>query len=451
MAGHCSAACAAFWTSNWVGDLWRSVDEAEDSDANCITEWTDPMRVGSLEFLTITDSEGFRSLRAEWVSLCARSNRSHLFSSFDWWLNAWLFYAEPLGQQLTLVTGRHDGRLVLVLPLVTDRRILRMLSTGTFEYRDVIVEPSAFAGQWVRQAWSYVQSSVDADVFILQNLRMPNALAAELKQQPAATAIGGGWCPLIRLDRFANWDAYAATLPKSLIADQRRQWKRISRDMPGISFQMIDSEVELERVMEWVRRHKIAWAEARQLFPGWCVTVRKWENLRRAALAALAERRLITVALRDGDRIVSAGWGFVCGEEYLFYAFAYDAAHSTYSPSRLLLERLVQTCFDRGIRSLDFMPGEQPFKRTWATDYVPTESYVGPLNWRGACLLRLAKTKPLLGSVAETVRPLYRRLPRPARDKLRHVFGMLLTVTDARALKPPAPPPTRVTPAPDGS
>jgi CelD/BcsL family acetyltransferase involved in cellulose biosynthesis len=427
------------------------VDDAEDRDVNCIRERTDRMSHGSLEFHTITDSEGFRSLRAEWASLCSRSNRSHLFSSFDWWLNAWLFYAEPLGQKLRLVTGRHDGRLLLVWPLVTDRRTLRMLSTGMFEYRDVIVEPSGFAGQWVRQAWSYVQSSVDADVFIFQNLRMPSALATELRQQPAASPIGGGWCPLIRLDRFADWDAYAATLPRSLIADQRRQWKRMSRDMPGISFQVIDCEDELERVMEWIRRHKIAWAEARQLVPGWCITVRKWENLRRAASMALAEGRLIAVALRDGDRIVSAGWGFICGDEYLFHAFSYDAACSTYSPSRLLLERLVRTCFDRGIRSFDFMPGERPFKRTWATDYVPTESYVGPLNWRGACLLRLAKMKPLSGSVAETVRPLYRRLPRPARDKLRYVLGALSMVTDAGALQPPAPPPTEVTPAPEGS
>ena len=409
------------------------------------------MRPASLEFITITDSEGFRSLRAEWVSLCSRANRSHLFSSFDWWLNAWLFYAEPLGQKLRLVTGRHDGRLLLVWPLVTDRRTLRMLSTGMFEYRDVIVEPSGFAGQWVRQAWSYVQSSVDADVFILQNLRMPSALATELRQQPAATPIGGGWCPLIRLDRFADWDAYAATLPKSLIADQRRQWKRMSRDMPGISFQVIDCEDELARVMEWIRLQKIAWAEARQLFPGWYVTARKWENLRRAARSALAEGRLIMVALGDGDRIVSAGWGFDCGDEYLFHAYAYDAAYSTYSPSRLLVERLVRTCFDRGIRSFDFMPGGEPYKRTWATDYVQTESYVGPLNWRGACLLRLAKMNPLSGSVAETVRPLYRRLPRPARDRLGRVLGALSTVTDAQTLKPPAPPPTEVTPAPDGS
>lgn len=411
----------------------------------------DRMRRGSLEFLTITDSEGFRSLRAEWVSLCSRSNRSHLFSNFDWCLNAWLFYAEPLGQRLRLVTGRQDGRLVLVWPLVTERRILRMLSSGMLEYRDIIVEPSGFAGQWVREAWSYVRRSVGANVFILQNLRMPNVLATALRQQPEATPIGGGWCPLIRLDRFANWDAYAATLPRSLIADQRRQWKRIGRDMPGISFHVIDREDELERVMEWIRRHKITWAEARRLFPAWYVTVSKWENLRRATKVALAEGRLIMVALRDGERIASAGWGFVCGDEFLFHVFAYDAAWSTYSPSRLLIERLVRTCFDRGIRSFDFMPGEQSYKRTWATDYVPTESYVGPLNWRGACLLRLAKAKPLSGSVAATVRPVYRRLPRPVRDKLRHVLGALSTLTEARTLKPPAPPPTGATPARDGS
>ena len=68
---------------------------------------------------------------------------------------------------------------------------------------------------------------------------------------------------------------------------------------------------------------------------------------------------------------MSAGWGFVCGGEFLFYAFAYDKAFATYSPSRLFVENLLQHCFRNGIRTFDFMPGDVPYKRIWATRLCP--------------------------------------------------------------------------------
>ena len=379
------------------------------------------MKSPVLAFSTIVESDGFRSLRDPWNALWARLDRPQLFSTFDWCWNAWRLIAERRGHELRIVCGRLDGELVLIWPLMQDSGVLRMLSSETFEYRDVIVQPSEHAPRWVEDAWSHALETTQATAFLFQNLRLPSVLAAKLAKMPHAQQIGGGWSSLIRLDRFADWDAYANRLPKSLVSDQRRQWKRVREAIPELSFRIVDNADEIEPVIDWISRHKEAWGEARGK-RGWFNAEDLQVMLKSVAKSALEDGRLVLATLSDGDKTLSAGWGYVCGGEFLFYAFAYDRAYATYSPSRLFLESLLRYCFRDGIRTFDFLPGDQPYKRLWATDYVQQASYIGTLNWRGELLLRLSRTN-IISGLPDALRVVYRSLPdrwrRAVRGRLR--------------------------------
>jgi CelD/BcsL family acetyltransferase involved in cellulose biosynthesis len=313
----------------------------------------------------------------------------HFLLSFDWCWNAWNLVAEPRGCKLRLVTGWEGERLVLAWPLTVENGVLRMLSSETLEYRDILVEPCARAPQWIDEAWSYVTSSIRASIFFFQNLRHPSVLAQKLSRVSKADPVRANWCPVIRLDRFADWDAYAATLPRSLTSDQRRQWRRVRRILPGLSFRLADEPDRIRSIINWVGRHKIIWGRSRGNSPVWFGNEDKRSFLQSVAEAKYNAGQLVLGTLSDGDTVLSAGWGYSDGHTFLFHAFAYDAAFSTYSPSRLLLEGFLRHCFETGIHTFDLMPGEQPFKRIWATDYLRTDSYVGPLNRRGAWVLHV--------------------------------------------------------------
>jgi CelD/BcsL family acetyltransferase involved in cellulose biosynthesis len=391
-----------------------------------------------ITFHIIEESDGFRSLEQPWNALCGRLEKPHLFSSFDWCWNAWTRVAEGRGYRLRLVCGWYEGRLVLIWPMMEGSGVLRMLSSETLEYRDIIVEPSEHAARWIDGAWKHVLGTTRATTFIFQNLRLPNVLAARLERMPSAQRIGGGWCPLVRLDRFADWDAYASTLPKSLISDQRRQWKRLHHALPGVSFRLVDEVDMIEPVMAWVGRHKVAWGEARGGRQVWFDAEDIRALLQSVARRALNDGRLVLATLSDGTTTVSAGWGYVCGSEFLFHAFAYDSAYASYSPSRLFLESILRHCFGKGIRSFDFMPGEEAYKRIWATDYVATESYIGSLNWRGALWLALSKVQVEFLSVA--LRRLYRKFPIRWKGAIQRRLRLYRMVNHALTLKPVAKP-----------
>jgi CelD/BcsL family acetyltransferase involved in cellulose biosynthesis len=385
-------------------------------------------------FSTTEESNRFQSLQEAWQALWRRLDHPHLFSSFEWCWNAWKLVAERRGYKLRLVCGWLDGRLVLIWPMMEDGGVLRMLSSETLEYRDIIVEPSEQAPRWVDEAWSHILATTRASTFIFQNLRLPNALGAKLARLSSARRIGGGWCPLVRLDRFADWDAYARTLPKSLVSDQRRQWKRLRQALPEVSFRLVDTAPMIEPVMEWISRHKVRWGEMHGNRTVWFNFDDIHALLQAVARRTLEDGRLVLATLSDGDTTISAGWGYVCGREFLFHAFAYDLAYATYSPSRLFLENLLQYCFRKGIRTLDFMPGEEPYKRIWATDYVGTDSFVGALNWRGALLLRFARLK--ISALPVVLRRMYRELPGRWREAIQRRMRAYSLVNHALTLKP---------------
>jgi CelD/BcsL family acetyltransferase involved in cellulose biosynthesis len=102
------------------------------------------------------------------------------------------------------------------------------------------------------------------------------------------------------------------------------------------------------------------------------------------------------------------------------------------------VENLLQYGFRNGIRTIDFMPGQEAYKHIWATDYVRTESYIGPLNRRGELLLRLSRLK--FSAPPAVLRHLYRILPGSWRDAVQQRLRTYRLLNGALTLKPTAEP-----------
>jgi CelD/BcsL family acetyltransferase involved in cellulose biosynthesis len=394
-----------------------------------------PHWVPRLQFSVVTESGSLHSLQVSWRALCISAGAQHLFQSFDWCWNAWIS-AERHGHRLRVVLGYSGSDLALIWPLMTDNRVIRLLSADILEYRDAIVARSEFADGWVNQAWSYLVTSRQADWFIFQNLRHPNVLGKQLATLPLTFGIGGGWCPIIRLDQYPSWEAYAATRSKSIIRDQHRQWRRLRQALPNISFRVLETSGSIDAVHEWIADHKRSWGKARGLRLVWTDRA-DIRNLIVATARTFADSgRFVLATLEDDNTRISAGWGYVCGNEFLFHAFAYDVAFENYSPSRLFLESLVRWCIDQGIEKFDFMPGKEAYKRIWATDYIQTVSYVGALSRRGEILLNMLQRKNVRRGMSFAIRGVNRLLwGRPGRvvqQKMRQ-FQVLINALNLEA------------------
>jgi CelD/BcsL family acetyltransferase involved in cellulose biosynthesis len=80
------------------------------------------------------------------------------------------------------------------------------------------------------------------------------------------------------------------------------------------------------------------------------------------------ERGLLDLTLLELDaRPVAGSIGFVDRGTYYYYLPAWDPDLAELAPSSLLLARLIERAFERGLARFDFMLGEEPYKARWAT------------------------------------------------------------------------------------
>ena len=99
------------------------------------------------------------------------------------------------------------------------------------------------------------------------------------------------------------------------------------------------------------------------------------------------------------------------------------------SPARLLLERLVRWCFDRGLAEFDFMPGDQEYKAQWSDGELPVIDHHVPIGVIGRA--KLAWHVSGLATLARHpgLRALYQRLPPSIRRRLRDRVAVNLDYT----------------------
>ena len=98
--------------------------------------YVDPDPV-AVKLSVVSTREDFDALEAEWAALEARVEAPHqVFQSFNWcwhWCNHYLPRANggKPSLELAIVTGRMAGRLVMVWPLVTERKLGVRIRVGS--------------------------------------------------------------------------------------------------------------------------------------------------------------------------------------------------------------------------------------------------------------------------------------------------------------------------------
>jgi len=317
-------------------------------------------------FTTVTDTAGFRALEADWRELCQRAAPHSFFSLYDWQCHAWQHIASARGCRLRILVGRVGTRVVLIWPLVLDGRWIRFLGSEKFEYRDILVEQGTEAARWIAAAWQRASRLAGGDMLELREIP-----AGSLLEDFFGRSVRHGLrrelaSPVIRLDRFAGWEAYAASLPKRLVADQQRQWRRLAKMSGDYRFHVVCDAGEIDSLVDWIFTHKLAWAARRSIDTGIYPTPAYRGFIKAVLHDCLASGNLMLCRLGTADDILSAGFGFVHAGKFVFYMFAYDARYGALSPSRLLMEQMIRWCMERGLTVFDFLPGQEPYKRVWA-------------------------------------------------------------------------------------
>jgi CelD/BcsL family acetyltransferase involved in cellulose biosynthesis len=87
-----------------------------------------------------------------------------------------------------------------------------------------------------------------------------------------------------------------------------------------------------------------------------------------AAVSLSARQRLWLRFLERDGRKIAAFYGFELGGRLFYYQFGIDPEWEAWSPGTVLMHKVIEEAFSRGLHEFDFLRGDEAYKSVWANE-----------------------------------------------------------------------------------
>jgi GNAT acetyltransferase-like protein len=329
-----------------------------------------PWRVSEVQ-----DRAEFGRLEREWDALLDASPARGTVFLRHAFLRLWIDNFAPRSPLRVLVARDQAGTLQAALPLKEQRMrfhglpVRALLSTSNpHSCRfDVVAKDGAKAA-----AAFFRHLAADDGWDVLRLHDVPEGGVARLLQ---ADFERGGWptgawpslqSPYVPLP--ATWDEFAGRLSSKLKANLRRRRRKLEAQEGPVAFERSGGGEDLEARLEagfvleasgWKGRRGTAIAQSPQT-RGFYTELARW---------AAREKLLALRTLTAGGRPVAFHYALATKDTYFLLKPGYDESLGECSPGQLLMEDVLKDCAGAGLRELDFLGPDMPWKRDW-TDQV---------------------------------------------------------------------------------
>jgi len=216
------------------------------------------------------------------------------------------------------------------------------------------------------------------DVVDLRRLRCWDPTAEALAAAFRAREVDGGWtldleredvCPVVSFPAGMDMDAYLATLDKKVRHEIRR---KVRRAQAIGEVRLDDSPDPLADLETFIELHQKKWG-ADGLFPDTPGGAQSRVLFQRLFELHGADGPLRLSFLSVAGRRIAAGIHYDTAEGYLYYNAGVDPDARDLSPGVLMIHGLVERALAAGVRRLDFLRGNEPYKYDWGAVDEPIQ------------------------------------------------------------------------------
>jgi CelD/BcsL family acetyltransferase involved in cellulose biosynthesis len=336
----------------------------------------------------ITDAGRFAAIRPAWQRLWDSAG-GYIFQSHDW-VDAWhSAISERRDIKLQVALAWDGDQLRGVWPCAVHRRSgLRVLTwAGQLfsDYCDCLVDPSDEADGVVALLWDSIVQSGGFDLISFQQLR-PDARCRLFLDQMASEGTrlqhGERSERCLRVENlWPDGEAFFRSLNKKGRNNHTRG-KRILGEIGGdVSFRSIEPEEDVGGLLDEIIGLKQVWLRAND--PNSTLLDHDAVVLRAVLDRALRSGLARIFLLECGGKIAAASVNFVYDSRMEAYFTSYDATFDRASPGTILIVEYCRWSFDRGLRHVDFLRGEEAFKFRMANAETVLSSFSGARTLMG--------------------------------------------------------------------
>ncbi|QHI99877.1 GNAT family N-acetyltransferase [Xylophilus rhododendri] len=314
--------------------------------------------------------------REAWPRMAATA-----FQSFDW-VRIWFeTLGKPQGWKVCIAELRAhspDGPTVLILPMGFRRvgllRVMGFLGGEMIDYQAPLIDPDfarALTPDHAARLWrGFIAALPSVDQVRVRRLpatigELPNPFAAlpGARQDESAHAA--------RLP--ASFAEYAAGRSTGLLADTRRQLRRLSDAGELRMLPLVEDPADLRLVMDALAEQKSRRWQQTGAFDAFALPAFRsfFDRLNSTPLQGV--QAVVSALMLDGKPIATH-WGLRMGDTLYWLMPTYDEAWAKLSPGRVLMEAAIRRSIDDGLKVFDFTAGDEAYKFQWADRHMPLYS-----------------------------------------------------------------------------
>ena len=336
----------------------------------------------------VTDLSRFLAIKPAWRVLWEQSG-GFVFQDYDW-ISGWLAgvqHRRDVKFQLALVW---DGeKLCGAMPCAIHRRSgIRQLTWAAqvlSDYCDCLLDPVYEPERILLSLWDSLYDYGGFDLINLQQIR-PDAkcrgFLERMVKDDNGVQVGDRSEQCMRIENhWANGEAFFRSLNKKARNNHTRGKRILSEMGSEVRFRCIEPPEEVSGLLDEIMRLKTIWLRATDpasplLGPDQAVLRGVLNSAWRSGLARV-------FVLECGGKIAAASINFVYAGRMEAYFTAYDLAFDRASPGTILIIEYARWSFDRNLRHVDFLRGEQAFKFRLANNNTVIGSFSGARTLMG--------------------------------------------------------------------
>jgi CelD/BcsL family acetyltransferase involved in cellulose biosynthesis len=361
------------------------------------------LRIGLIEQVG-----AFLALREEWDELFERAALPHQVFQSHVVLRHWVAHYLDGQTRLSILTLRHENRLVMVWPLVRQRRLgldtLRFMGIPIAQFGDVLVERSGDEAMLLREGWRAVHS-LRADIFEARKLRADSVLAGSglLDDSLCAERIEAPFADLtLRVAGDGPSQAYRARDR----SNHRRRLRRLA-ERGSLAFEMVTPGTEaaalvgqaLAMKQASLRRHGI-------IAPA--VSDPRFERFFCDLAGDVAGTSPLRIALiRCAGQPIGIDLSLDCKGTSFGHVIATHPDHERGGIGGILIQHSFARAKARGSAIFDLLGPADPYKLEHADGMTCVTDLVLPLSLAGriVCGLGLQRLRPALKAAVKWLPP----------------------------------------------
>jgi len=305
-----------------------------------------------------------QQIACDWRGLFHHS-RATAFQSPDWLL-PWIEVFSP--HKIMMVEVRLAGRLIGLAPLLVyprdSERCLAFMGGGISDYLDLLVNP-AFESEVMREILKVISAQEDWTVLDLTDLpHHSSLLRTPLFQGHSREHVQ---CSVLRLPQSTKdlLDIFS----QHQRANLRNARSRLQRAGGGV-IEIAAARNVSDFLDDLFTLHTSRWSGQGQ--PG-VLADRHVREFHKSSAPRLLENGLLYLSrLRVGNRTAAVIYSLRLADTTYCYLQGFDPQFSSLSPGTQLMFSVISDTVRHGMRTFDFLRGQESYKQHWRAQREPT-------------------------------------------------------------------------------